>query len=175
MTEHFTWGIVLQKEPVGEADSEYSVFAWDVGKIKARAQGSRKILSRLAGHLEPGTLALIRIVRKNEEGRFRMAEALNEKKNKSSTVIRVLSFADSLIPLEQPDINMFAFLKELVISGVDSEAKSYARLLKLSGFDPEAAKCGVCGRAEIAYFSPQDIMFLCAPCLKKRTTVRENN
>lgn len=167
--------MVLQKEPVGEADSEYSVFTWDVGKIRARASSSRKILSRLAGHLEPGTLALLRIVRKNEEGRFRMAEALSEEKTKSPAVIRVLSLAESLIPLEQPDINMFAFLKSLIVQGADSEAKSYAQLLKLAGFDPEAAKCGVCGRSEIAYFSPQDIMFLCAPCLKKRTTGRENN
>lgn len=171
MTEHFTWGVVLQKEPVGEADNEYSVFTWDVGKIRARATSSRKILSRLAGHLEPGTLSLVRIARKNEEGRFRMAEALSEEKTKSASALRVLSFAESLIPLEQPDINMFAFLRSLVTEGVVSEAKSYAKLLKLAGFDPEEAKCGICGGNEIAYFSPQDIMFLCAPCLRKRTSL----
>ncbi len=140
-----------------------------MGKIRARAQGSRKILSRLAGHLEPGTLALVRIVRKNEEGRFRIAEALREEKSGSASAIGVLSLAESLIPLEQPDINMFAFLKSLVVEGIETEAKSYAALLKLSGFDPESARCGVCGGNKIAYFSPQDIMFLCAPCLKKRT------
>lgn len=168
MTEHFTWGIVLQKEPVGEADNEYSVFTWDVGKIKARASSSRKILSRLAGHLEPGTLALIRIVRKNEDGRFRMAEALSEEKTKSPTVIKVLSLAESLIPLEQPDINMFSFLKSLIVEKTDQEASSYAKLLKLAGFDLSSATCGICGGTKIAYFSPKDIMFLCAPCLKKR-------
>jgi DNA repair protein RecO (recombination protein O) len=169
MAEYFTWGIVLRKEPIGEADNEYSVFTWDMGKIKARASGSRKILSRLAGHLEPGTIANIRVARKNEEGRFIMAEALREERNKSSETIRVLSLAESLIPLEQPDINMFSFLKSLITEGETNEANSYARLLKLAGFDPDSAVCGICGKHEIAYFSPKDIMFLCVPCLKKRT------
>ena len=53
MTEHFTWGIVLDKKAIGEADGEYSIFTWDVGKVIARATSSRKTLSRLAGHLEP--------------------------------------------------------------------------------------------------------------------------
>ena len=172
MTEHFTWGIVLDKKAIGEADGEYSIFTWDVGKVIARATSSRKTLSRLAGHLEPGTLAMIRIVRKNERGRFRMAEALSENKTKNPTVIKVFSLTDSLIPLEQPDINIFAFLKNLVLNEAQSEALAYTSLLKLVGFDPKIAKCGVCGNKEIACFAVQDIIFLCAICQNKNLIKR---
>jgi len=168
VTEHFTWGIVLKKELVGECDLMYSIFTWDIGKIKARATSARKILSRLAGHLEPGTFATIRIVRKNESGQFRMAEALCEHKTKSMQVINIFTLANDLIPLEQPDIKMFSFLKTLIIRGVDSKASSYATLLKLVGFDPLTAKCGICASKAIAYFSPQDIIFLCVSCQAKR-------
>ena len=174
MTEHFTWGIVLDKKAVGEADSEYSIFTWDVGKIMARATSSRKTLSRLAGHLEPGVLAMVRIVRKNEKGRFRMAEALSENKTKNPVVIKVFSLANSLIPLEQPDINIFAFLKNLVLNETQSEALAYTSLLKLVGFDPKTAKCGVCGSEMIACFVIQDIIFLCAICQNKNLTERQN-
>ncbi|MFA4999149.1 MAG: DNA repair protein RecO [Parcubacteria group bacterium] len=175
MTEQFSWGVVLKKEPIGESDSEYSVFTWDLGKVRARATGSRKILSRLAGHLEPGTLATVRIARRNAEGNFRMAEALSERKTKSPAVVRVLSFADELLPLEEPDIKIFSFLKDLISNGVKSEADSYATVLALTGFDPKMAKCGICGTEKIAYFSPEDIMFLCAPCLKRKTNSRTND
>ncbi len=168
MTEHFTWGIVLQKEPVGECDLIYSVFTWDLGKIRARATSARKILSRLAGHLEPGTFATIRIVRKNEYGQFRMAEAIREHKTKSGRVIKILTLANDLIPIEQPDIEMFSFLKTLIIRGAEPEASSFAALLKLAGFDPKVAKCGICSSKTIAYFSPQDIIFLCVQCRTKR-------
>jgi len=174
MTEHFTWGIVLDKKAVGEADSEYSIFTWDVGKIMARATSSRKTLSRLAGHLEPGVLAMVRIVRKNEKGRFRMAEALSENKTKNPVVIKVFSLANSLIPLEQPDINIFAFLKNLVLNETQSEALAYTSLLKLVGFDPKTAKCGVCGSEAIASFVIKDIIFLCAICQNKNLTERQN-
>jgi len=175
MTEHFTWGIVLDKKAVGEADSEYSIFTWDVGKVMTRATSSRKTLSRLAGHLEPGTLAMIRIVRKNEKGRFRMAEALSENKTKNPIVIKVFSLADSLIPLEQPDINIFAFLKNLILHGTKSEAFACTVLLRLVGFDPRTAKCGACGSEEIACFAVQDIIFLCAICQNKNPIKRQNN
>lgn len=166
MTEYFTWGIVLQKTPIGEADNEYDIFTWNNGKIRARALSSRKITSRLAGHLEPGTLSLIRIIRKNESGKFKIIEALSEFKTKSSIVIKILAFASELTPLEQADINMFSALKEIIINEVKSEAKTYAKLLKISGFDPKGAKCGICGSNSIACFSLKSIMFICPSCLK---------
>jgi DNA repair protein RecO len=170
MTEHFTWGIVLDKDPTGEADCDYSIFTWDIGKVKARATSSRKIISKLAGHLEPGTLASIRIVRKNIEGRFRIIEAMSEQKARSPEALRILMFAEKLIALEQSDIKMFSLLKDLIASEDISEPYFYAGILKAAGFDPDNARCGVCGSGKIAYFSPQDIMFLCLPCLEKRNS-----
>jgi len=163
---------VLYKESIGENNSEYSVFTWDVGKVKARATGSRKILSRLAGHLEPGTLTTVRIIRKNAEGRFRVVEALQEYKTRLPAVIKTLSLTDDLTPLEEPDIKLFSLLKNLVLRGMDSGTN--AALLKLLGFDPKTAKCGACGSEEIAYFHSEDIMFLCASCLSKRVNGRRS-
>src|SRR5271167_182762 len=63
MQEYVTRAVVLDKEARGgHADARYSFFTERYGKIAARAKSSRKIVSKLAGHLEPGTLAAVRII-----------------------------------------------------------------------------------------------------------------
>lgn len=53
MTNVKTKGIVIKRMNYGEADRILTVLTRDHGKIKAIAKGSRKILSKLGGSLEP--------------------------------------------------------------------------------------------------------------------------
>jgi len=53
MTNVKTRGIVLKRMNYGEADRILTILTSDYGKIKAIAKGSRKILSKLGGSLEP--------------------------------------------------------------------------------------------------------------------------
>ncbi len=63
MHEYVTKAVVLDKATHGgEVDARYSFFTERYGKIRAKAKSSRKIVSKLAGHLEPGTLASVRII-----------------------------------------------------------------------------------------------------------------
>jgi len=48
-----TLGIVVKRMDYGEADRILTVLTSNMGKVKAIAKGSRKILAKLGGHLEP--------------------------------------------------------------------------------------------------------------------------
>jgi DNA repair protein RecO (recombination protein O) len=48
-----TQAIVLKHIPLGEADYLLTLYTPDNGKIKAVARGSRKMKSKLGGHVEP--------------------------------------------------------------------------------------------------------------------------
>jgi recombinational DNA repair protein (RecF pathway) len=168
MIEHATWGVVLDRTRDDELDTEYSIFTWDLGKVKARATSVRKITSKLAGHLEPGSLIRLRLVQKAVDGNFKIVESLIEERTKDQAAVKAMLFVDQMTGLLQADIYMFAFLKGLAANEISGgEVGHYRRILTLLGFDPENATCSVCNEAKIAYFIPQDIMFLCHQCLQK--------
>ena len=74
MQEYVTRAVVLDKETRGgHADARYSFFTERFGKVRAKATSSRKIVSKLAGHLEPGTLSAVRII---EQHGTRVVDAL---------------------------------------------------------------------------------------------------
>ena len=50
---HKTKGIIIKRMNYGEADRILTVLTSNMGKVKAIAKGSRKILAKLGGHLEP--------------------------------------------------------------------------------------------------------------------------
>lgn len=45
-------GVILKKHPLGEADELLTIFTKESGKLRVKAVSSRKIHSRLAGHLQ---------------------------------------------------------------------------------------------------------------------------
>src|SRR3989344_2313039 len=50
-------GVVLKRRNFAEADRLVTIFTKNYGKVTTLAKGSRKILSRKKGGLEPGTLS----------------------------------------------------------------------------------------------------------------------
>ncbi|MDO8574288.1 MAG: recombination protein O N-terminal domain-containing protein, partial [bacterium] len=62
---YFNEAIVLDREPSGETDNRFSIYAKGFGKIVARGKSTRKITSKLSGHLEPGNLVKVRLIEKN--------------------------------------------------------------------------------------------------------------
>lgn len=57
-----TEGIILKRSDAGEADSFFTIYTKDFGKITARAQGVKKEGAKLKGHLEPPNLSLVSFV-----------------------------------------------------------------------------------------------------------------
>jgi len=74
---HSTEGIILKKEPYGEADLLITILTKDFGKIKVMAQGVRKETAKLKGHLEPLTHSAISFVIGKNFYRLTSAEAKN--------------------------------------------------------------------------------------------------
>lgn len=70
-------GVILGKYDVGETDRIYSFYAKEGGKIRALASGVRKPQAKLAGHLEPITLAEIFVAKKRGMGKITSAIAIN--------------------------------------------------------------------------------------------------
>ncbi|HOF50344.1 MAG TPA: recombination protein O N-terminal domain-containing protein [Candidatus Colwellbacteria bacterium] len=168
MVEYLTEVIVLDKRPDKNLDAVFTVFSRDLGKVYGKATSSRKITSKLASHLEPGTLAKIRLARKSVGDNFRIVEALAETRRSDPETIRFLMFLDKMAPALAKDEVLFMFCREVIKDPGFSEKMAYRGLLKIIGLDPDKATCAVCGSQKIAYFSSQDIMFLCRQCGNKK-------
>lgn len=55
--------VILKRQPFSERDSRIVVYGEKTGKIELIARGTKKISSKLAGHLEPLTLSNLMVVR----------------------------------------------------------------------------------------------------------------
>jgi recombinational DNA repair protein (RecF pathway) len=168
MVEYLTEAIILDKRPDKNLDAIFTIFSRDLGKVYGKAISSRKITSKLASHLEPGTFGKIRLARKSVGENFRIVEALGESKRSDPETIRFLMFLDRMAPACAKDEVLFMFAREFIQNSSISEKMAYRGLLKIIGLDPDEATCSCCGRKKIAYFSSQDIMFLCRQCGKTK-------
>jgi recombinational DNA repair protein (RecF pathway) len=165
MQEYLTKAVVLQKDLRNDADARYSFFTERFGKIAARAKSSRKIVSKLAGHLEPGTLASVRII---EIHGAQVVDAL--KISRVGIPLAELSKLNNLLGEWEPEPALWA---ELASAGADADGSvaysvpnhfSWARALAVLGWDPEGAECVLCGTSPARYFHLPRQEFICARC-----------
>lgn len=164
MIEHQTEAVVLAKAAADNADAYYTLLTADLGKVNARATSVRKLTSRLAGHLEPGTLAIVRLVQRVPGGPRRLVEALAETRVSGSVAMKIVSLADDVSPSQAPDADFFEAVK-MALFGVESGGERI--VLRAAGFDPDSARCAFCGSEKLVYFSGRDIIFLCQACRQK--------
>ena len=94
-----TPGIVLFSRDYKEADRIYIIYTQNYGKISARAQGVRKINSKLAGHLEPLSESDLFIANAKHFSKIGGASLINSnKKIKANTKkVEVASFIAQII------------------------------------------------------------------------------
>jgi len=157
MQEYVTRAVVLDKEARGgHADARYSFFTERYGKIAARAVSSRKIVSKLAGHLEPGTLAAVRII---ETHGAQVVDALTAAQTRIS--LPNLAALNSLLGEWESDKELW---REL--AGAATAKFSWSRVLAILGWDPSGAVCVVCNSPNrpARHFSIRRQEFFCAQC-----------
>lgn len=143
-------GIILKKHPLGEADELLTIFTREGGKIRAKAPGTRKIKSRLAGSLQslneiefetavshgPGRLPVIIAVRVSRLNNF-----LRENLKKFAHALVAIETLYRLTPDGDSNPEIYgilrAFLTQLDTShGEGEEVKKFQlQLLKASGFE----------------------------------------
>lgn len=157
MTEHYTEAVVLDKEDLKDFDSRFHLYSRDFGRVLAKATSTRKIVSKLAAHLEPGNLIQVRLVGKNV---FQIVDALKISGfSKTPETVTSLNLIKELTPEGQPDNELWQLLKTGDLSG--------GKLLRALGFGQEFASCQNCGVEDPAHFLLNELEYYCAVCFIK--------
>ncbi len=166
---YFTEAVILDREEGNGFDSRYSIYAKGFGKINAKSESARKIISKLAGHLEPGSLVKVRLV---GNGSYKLVEAL--KYGQTLTSPPDLHFLNQLLPEGDFDFQIWTELMDGSLTNShfhqnislvhSSKVFSWKRILKILGWDPDYAICQVCQKEKVDRFSVRDQSFYCDQC-----------
>lgn len=177
-----TTGIVLKRTDFGEADRLLTIFSYDQGKVRALAKGARKPLSKLGGHLEPGSMTVFQLaegrsfyVITGAELQYAYADIRTELR-KTSIAYYLFEAVDSLTVEQEAHPHIFSLLSdglvllETVEPGPAEALLSPAFTLKMLaglGYLPELGVCVHCNNAlepEGNAFSPRLGGILCPDC-----------
>ena len=173
MREYFTEALVLDKKDSGELDNLIFFYTEKLGKVVARAKSSRKITSKLAGHLEPLNYVKVRLVDKNG---FQVVDALTSNRQSAlrtpktsaaqfGQALIFLQFIEAITMELQPDKKIWLTIKKS-FKNLEEDKFSYKPILQALGFDPQFASCNVCEK-QVDYFSKTEHVFLCKKCAVK--------
>lgn len=153
--------LVLKRLDLGETDRLLTILTEERGKIRALNKGARKPLSKLAGHLEPFSLANCQF----QEGRnfytitaadtIEPFRSIRQQLNRLSWATYFLEIIDALAVDEQPQPALFQLLVEALTQLVIVEAGKVRllgagfilRLLIELGYRPELERCVHCYRS----------------------------
>ena len=153
MEEYVSDAVVLAKESRNEQDGRYALFTERFGRVVAKARGSRRVTSKLAGHLEPGTVTRVRFI---DKGSAQIVDAL--KSSRIDVAPCDLDLLDDLLPEMQADPELWADLTK--------KQFSWNGILRTLGWDPHRAVCLLCRRSATWFFIPRQ-EFLCDACVSK--------
>ncbi|MGC9611074.1 MAG: DNA repair protein RecO [Minisyncoccia bacterium] len=165
MEEYISEAVVLGYRPRKENDRTVDLFTKNYGRLEAKVIGGRKILSKLAPHLDIFNLVTVRLVEKNN---LTLTDVLTDerfKKERSGThfypaAFRIINIIRALVPKAEPDRHLWhALTRNLRESDGDIR-----QILKIFGYDPAHAACDNCGRAPVAAFRAKDQSFFCREC-----------
>ncbi len=165
MKEYFTPGIVLDREPRNELDEAIIVYTKNLGKVQAFTKSSRKITSKLSGHLTPGRLANIRFVERNK---LQLVDALSASSPSSEIkgLLLFLHFINKITPYGDADLGLWYMIEEIVEGGRFSPA-IYRHLVERLGFFSNDAYCHYCETNVSNFFNLPETTILCAGCSVK--------
>jgi len=173
MIEVITEAIVLDKEGLGEYDSRVFLYTKDLGRISAKATSARKIVSKLAPHIEPANYITARLVSKRDffDGRgLQLVDALAIDRNANlkagedhlKEAIKILNFIKYAAPEGVPDSDLWNFLQAIVSQSVSAKIRDAVTFF---GFDPKFASCQICGGNKPEHFYIKSSFFVCGHCL----------
>ena len=145
-------GIILKRRNFGEADRILTIFTQNLGKIKVKAPGVRRILSRRSPHIEPLNLSMLTLYKSSSASFPILTEAAPlERFSFIKKDLKLIGFAyylcelvSSLCPQNQENRDVFFLLKntlfQLSKGNNSSTLVSYfeKELLRSLGFWREA-------------------------------------
>jgi recombinational DNA repair protein (RecF pathway) len=154
MREYAITAVVLAKDHSGEQDNLVTLFSESEGKTVAKTKSTRKITSKLAGHIEPGSIIHGRIVEKNQA---LLVDALKIDTS-SWTPVQLLSLSALLAP-HNPEPLIWPMLKQ-----IDSHKVRWKEVLQILGWGDATAQCILCNAQNIYFFHIPSQEFYCQQC-----------
>jgi len=164
MKEYFTSGIVLDREPKEELDEIITIYTKDLGKVRAFTKSSRKITSKLSGHLAPGRLANIRLVERNK---LQLVDVVSSPSSPNlQELLPFLHFINKITPSSDTDLTLWYMIEEIVKGGHFSPV-IYRHLVERLGYGGEGTRCHYCENHTPSFFNLLETTLLCARCRAK--------
>jgi DNA repair protein RecO (recombination protein O) len=153
---HKTRGVVIKRMNYGEADRILTILTEDMGKIKAIAKGSRKILSKMGGSLEP--FCLVNFIFHQGKSFYIVTSASVEKHfdkvhtdiTKTAKAFYIGELLDKFLEEKENHPEVFElFVKYLQALNDDDDEILIpvfsAKILENLGFRPVTTECLHCG------------------------------
>ena len=168
MKEYLTEALVLNVRPAKEQDRSVDFYTKDLGRVRARVIGGRKIVSKLSPHLDVLNLVKVRLINKN---RLTVTDVLSYdrfadlRKNVGiySHALELLFLLRSLVPEGEPDLRLWHYL----VSALKHQRLSRRDLFNVLGYNPLFSNCSNCNLKRVDYFTFSEQSFLCSPCRDK--------
>jgi len=180
-----TSSITLRTQPRGEDDRVYTLYTSAVGLVDAVADGSQKVLSKLAGHLEPFGEVVVTLVSRGQA--YKLSGAIARRRYRritesGKTMVAAgacLRFTRQLLVSGHPEADTYSLLRDVLEqlntplseSAVCAAPMVYSlKLLAQLGFQPQLDHCGRC-LAEIreGFFDVVAGSLRCLRCTKSST------
>ncbi len=177
--------IVLNRKDFKEHDSLVSFYSLNFGKISLIAKGTRRMNSKLIGHLEPLNLVDLMIIKGRERDYVGSAISENsfleikEDYDKIMIAGKAINFLNSLNFSDQVDFNVFLLLKDF-LTNLDQSKSNFKyillsfkiKLLNFLGYN--FSNCSYCNNENIVFIDFLNKEFLCDKCIKKKKVIDSN-
>lgn len=164
MREYVTEAIVLGREAHRERDWVVDLLTRDLGFVSARVTGGARITSKLSPHLDPASMALVRLV---WSGRFVVTDAAVMHRNFRAradaelwkSALESLAVTRALAPRREPEVSLWT-----AVYGVLEGRQGAAAVLESLGYHPESASCARCHKSPVQWVVLDDHSLLCREC-----------
>ena len=165
MREYVTEAIVLGLRLQGEHDRWVDLFTRDLGLLAARVVGGARARSKLAPHLAPPNLVLVRLVR---TARYTLADAGTRDRFEATRAtpdtlgrsLELVALVRRLTPPVAPDRSLW----ECLVWSLGRGEPAVRPVLALLGHDPHRARCARCGETPVLWVALSDHTLLCGLC-----------
>lgn len=178
-----TSAIILKRQLFRETDTKVVAYSLEMGRLELVARGTRKLSSKLAGHLEPITSADLMVVKGRQFDYIGSATSydcfcrLKSDYAKTETAGRAVGYFVSMVKEGVEDGRLFDLLLSYfcLLDNEENDPRQFynyflLRFLALLGYVPELHKCVVC-RKPISqgdhFFSAYRSGLCCGNCGKQ--------
>lgn len=107
MESYTTDAVVLAKRDIREADRQYTLYTKERGKVRALGIGTRRLSSKLAGHLEVGSHTRVTVVMGRRFDRLIGATRTGGDATASPQLLEFCHVLDALTKDAEPDQHVF--------------------------------------------------------------------